>query len=158
YAAVTTGTDFATYTSGALLEFDPITGAQVGTITLPNDPAYAGYVYPFGFSIAADGTFWIAQLNSHNIIHTDALGGLLASDSTGTVLPVSATPGTDGNVYFAGYETSFYNPGIYKLDPSSGAVSFFVYQPSPEMTTAAATGGIWDGDFYFGAQRFDYSG
>ena len=31
-----------------------------------------GCYYPYGFSIASDGTFWIPQPNSENIIHLDA--------------------------------------------------------------------------------------
>jgi sugar lactone lactonase YvrE len=43
--------------------------------------------YPYGFSIASDGTFWIAQPNSNNIVHVDGSGNELASFSTGTTTP-----------------------------------------------------------------------
>ena len=35
-------------------------------------PRTTAIYYPYGFSIASDGTFWISQPNSQNIIHVDA--------------------------------------------------------------------------------------
>ena len=58
YAAVTTSFN-ASSVSGELVEFNPITGQEVATIPLPDDPAENFYYYPYGFSIASDGSFWI---------------------------------------------------------------------------------------------------
>ena len=73
YAGVTTNISPSSV-SGELVKIDPLTGAILGTISLPDDPAvyYDNQYYPFGFSIAKDGSFWIAQSNSDNIIHVDA--------------------------------------------------------------------------------------
>ena len=81
YAAVTTSFN-SDSVSGELLEFNPNTGQLVATISLPDDPADIGYYYPFGFSIASDGSFWLPQPNSYNIIHLDPSGNELASYST----------------------------------------------------------------------------
>jgi protocatechuate 3,4-dioxygenase beta subunit/methionine-rich copper-binding protein CopC len=156
YAAVTTNFG-ASSVSGELVKIDPITGAIVGTIALPDDPAENFFYYPYGFSIASDGTFWIAQPNSNNIIHTDANGNVLASYSTGTTQPESASARADGNVYFIGNDPTT-GSGVYLLDTTSGSVSLFASQSSPNLTTIAATGGVWSGDFFNGAQRFDDSG
>ena len=48
------------------------------------------WYYPYGFSIASDGTFWIPQPNSENIIHLDASGNEIASYSTAGMMPESA--------------------------------------------------------------------
>ena len=60
YAAVTTSFNGyggpARLGDGELLEFNPITGQQVATIPLPADNANYGWYYPYGFSIASDGT------------------------------------------------------------------------------------------------------
>ena len=146
------------YTSGELLEFNPTTGQQVATIAIPNDPAYQGYFYPYGFSIAADGTFWIAQPNSQNIIHLDASYNELASYSTAGVTPESASIGTDGNVYFTGLNGPSGN-AIYQLNTTTGAVNYFAFSPTPNLTSTAPAGsGIWTGDTDYAALRFDYSG
>jgi hypothetical protein len=144
--------------TGELAEFDPVTGKQVGAVILPPDPANNFFYYPYGFSIAADGTFWVSQPNSENIIHVDAKGNLLSSFSTAGVLPESATVRPDGNVYFAGYGSNSATTGIYLLSPSLGTYALFATQPSPDMTQVAATGGVWSGDFFDGAQRFDTGG
>ena len=78
-----------------------ITGQQVATITLPTDNANNFYYYPYGFSIASDGSFWIPQPNSGNIIHLDASYNEIGSYSAGGLMPESASIGTDGNVYFS---------------------------------------------------------
>ena len=106
YAAVTTsfngyGGPGSGSVDGELLEIDPHTGDLVATITLPVDNSNYYYYYPYGFSIAPDGTFWVPQPNSGNIIHVDANGNELASYSAGGYMPESASIGTDGNVYFS---------------------------------------------------------
>ena len=79
----------------------------MATITLPDDPAENFLYYPYGFAIAPDGTFWIPQPNSDNIVHLDAsrqrARQLLARRTT---LPESASIGADGNVYFSGIDPS----------------------------------------------------
>src|SRR5262249_48679522 len=100
YAAVTTSFNSSSV-DGALLEFDPITGQQVATIPLPTDAADNFFYYPYGFSIAPDGSFWIPQPNSGNIIHLDASYNLVASYFADGLMPESASIGTDGNVYFS---------------------------------------------------------
>ena len=74
----------------------------MATIPLPDDNANYGYYYPYGFSIDSDGSFWIPQPNSGNIIHLDPSDNEIASYSTGGMMPESASIGTDGNVYFTG--------------------------------------------------------
>jgi methionine-rich copper-binding protein CopC len=161
YAAVTTafnGSGATGSTDGALLEFDPATGQQVGTITLPPDPADYGTLYPFGFSFAPDGTIWLAQPNGDNIIHVDSSGNLLKSYPLSGFVPLNATLGTNGEVYF-GAVVGSNGPGVYQLDPPTGNLTYFAYQQSPALTNVARTGGIWSTDFgFFGSQRFDYSG
>jgi protocatechuate 3,4-dioxygenase beta subunit len=155
YAAVTTS--FASNSvSGELLEFDPTSGNLVATITLPDDPANSFYYYPYGFSIASDGTFWIPQPNSSNIIHVDANGNELASYSTGGFMPESASIGSDGNVYFSATIGN-----VYQLNPTSGAVNFFQSTSSNfgTLTSAAPAGeGIWAADYNNGGELYDYSG
>jgi methionine-rich copper-binding protein CopC/protocatechuate 3,4-dioxygenase beta subunit len=156
YAAVTTSFNGGSV-SGELLEFDPFTGNQVATIPLPDDPAENFYYYPYGFSIAADGTFWMTQPNAGNVIHVDSNGNLLASYATGTFAPESAVLASNGLVYFGALGGPS-GSGLYTLDPSSGNVSFLTSQPLPQLTKVAATGGIWSTDWYNGSQRFDLSG
>ncbi len=47
------------------------------------------YYYPYGFSIASDGSFWIPQPNSGNIIHLDSSYNEIASYSTDGLMPES---------------------------------------------------------------------
>ena len=61
------------------------------------------YFYPYAFTPAADGTFWVSQPNSNNIIHIDGSGNVLATYSTGNVQPYSPSVRADGQVYFTGY-------------------------------------------------------
>ena len=70
--------------------------------------------------------------------------------------PESASIRADGNVYFTGFDPS--GNGVYLLNTSTGATSLFASAPSPDMTKIAATGGVWVGDYFDGAQRFDDSG
>jgi len=157
YAAVTTSFN-TNSVSGELLEFNPLTGQQVATIPLPDDPADIGYYYPYGFSIASDGSFWISQPNSENIIHLDPSGNLLQSFSVSGMTPESASIGSDGNVYFTGLNGPDGN-AIYELNTTTGAVSYFAYSPSPNITSTAPGGtGIWTGDFDLGAVLYNYSG
>ena len=63
-------------------------GNLLGTIQLPDDPdpTDRGFYYPYGFDIAPDGSFWVAQPNSANVVHVDPSGKLIAR------YPVGITP------------------------------------------------------------------
>ncbi len=162
YVGLTTSNPFVVPTqeiTGELLELDPVTGKLLNTINLPADPWINGnpnfyYFYPFAFDAATDGTFWISQPDSNNIIHVDGSGNVLASYSTGSILPYSPTVRPDGEVYF----TSNTPNAIFLLDPNTGNISQFASQPNPQFSNLAGTGGLWSADFYNGAQRFDSSG
>jgi hypothetical protein len=145
--------------TGDLVEFNPMTGAQVAIIPLPVDNSNFFYYYPYGFSIASDGTFWIAQPNSQNIIHLDANYNLMQSYSVSGILPESSAIGTDGNVYI-GALSGPNGSGVYQLNPNTSAVNFFAGSPLPQINSTvppAINQGIWNGDWY-GGQRYDYSG
>lgn len=163
YAAVTTsfngyGGPGSGSVDGELLEFDPITGQQVAAINLPVDNANNFWYYPYGFSIAPDGTFWLSQPNSQNIIRIDASGNLLASYSTAGMVPESASIGADGNVYFTGVNGPD-GTAIYQLNTGSGSVNCFAFSPAANLTTTAPGGsGIWTGDTNSAALQYDYSG
>jgi protocatechuate 3,4-dioxygenase beta subunit/glutamine cyclotransferase len=155
YAAVTTSFNSGSV-SGELLEFNPLTGQLVATITLPNDPADNFYYYPYGFSIGSDGSFWVPQPNSGNIIHLDASGNELASYSTDGLMPESASIGADGNVYFS---STIGN--LYQLNPSTGSVNYFGFTESPFGTltsTAPGGAGTWAADYYQGGLLYNYAG
>ena len=154
YAAVTTSFN-SNSVSGELLEFNPFTGALVNTITLPTDNAEYFFYYPYGFSIASDGSFWIPQPNSGNIIHLDPNGNEIASYSGDGLRPESATIGTDGNVYFSTNNGS----GIYQLNPTAGTIASFGFSPGANLTSAAPGGtGIWSGDYTYAGLLYNYSG
>ena len=163
YVGVTTSYPFSNglnAVTGELLEFDPETGKQIGTISLPPDqwingnPSYY-YFYPYAFTPAADGTFWVSQPNSNNIIHLDGSGNVLAAYSTGNVQPYSPSIRADGQVYFTGYGPTI---ALYLLNPANGNISVFASQPQPQYSDIAGSGGVWSADYYDGAQRFDNSG
>ena len=164
YAAVTTafngfgGSNTGASADGELLEFNPVSGQLVATIPLPADNANFYYDYPDGFSIDSSGDFWIAQPNSQNIIELDPNGNEIVSYSTASITPLSASIGTDGNVYFSG----LYGPegnAIYQLITATGGINFFASSQRPNLTSTAPGGaGIWSGDTYQGATLLDYSG
>ena len=86
--------------------------------------------YPYGFSIASDGSFWIPQPNSQNIIHLDSNYNEIASYSTARHHARECVDRhrwqrllhrTNGSV----------GTGIYQLIPTTpGAVNYFAYSPS----------------------------
>ena len=67
YAGVTVSFNGSSV-SGELLKFD-LNGNSLGAVMLPDDLAENFFYYPYGFSVAADGTFWVAQPNSGNVAH-----------------------------------------------------------------------------------------
>ncbi|HPM81420.1 MAG TPA: hypothetical protein PLF81_12010, partial [Candidatus Anammoximicrobium sp.] len=101
--------------AGQLVEIDQ-DGNVVGAVGLPDDAPGGFYVY--GFDVAPDGTFWVAQPNSGNIVHVDTLYGLHAVLATyavgGTPLDAAFNP-DDGWVYY----TDDASGEVRRLDPSS---------------------------------------
>ena len=91
---------------GELLEFNPITGQQVATITLPTRSVQLfGYYYPYGFQhrcrwgVPADR----AQPNSENIIHLDASYNEINSYAAAGMTPgVPRSRSGRQRVYFTG--------------------------------------------------------
>jgi hypothetical protein len=147
--------------TGELLEFDPATGQQIGTVNLPpdnwvNGNPYSSAFYPSAFAPAADGTFWVAQPNSNNIIHVSGSGSLLTTFSTGNVQPFSPAIRADGEIDFTSDGPS--TPGLYVLDPKSGSITLFAAQFQPQYSSIAGTGGVWSADLNLGAQLFSSSG
>jgi protocatechuate 3,4-dioxygenase beta subunit/methionine-rich copper-binding protein CopC len=164
YVGVTTSDPFDSgnpEVTGELVEYDPSTGEEVATIPLPSDPWVNGnpnfyYYYPYSFAAATDGTFWISQPNSGNIIHVDDAGNLLASYATGIVQPYSPSVRADGQVYFT--SDGLGDIGLYLLNPGDGTISLLAPQSSPQYSTIAGTGGVWSPDYNIGAERFDDAG
>jgi hypothetical protein len=143
---------------GELLHFD-LGGNLLATIHLPNEPFGIGFFYPFGFDVAPDGTFWVPQPNSGNVIHTDASGNLIRSYSLGLSVPIpeDVAVRADGQVLIAST-----NAGrVQQLDPVSGAVTTFASVSVPVGLSFAASGGNGDllvSDFSSGVRFFNSSG
>src|SRR5947209_3458922 len=139
---------------GELLHFD-LNGNLLGTIHLPNDSS-GFFFYPFGFTVAPDGTFWVPQPNSGNVAHVDASGNLIRSYFVGGD-PADAAVRSDGQVFIA-------NPYflVQQLDPASGSVTVFTNQPIyPIGLTFASAGGngnLLVSDFFNGVEYFNNSG
>ena len=147
--------------TGELLEIDPTTGKLIGTASLPPDnwvngnPSSSSY-YPASFAPASDGTFWVSQPNSNNIIHVSGSGQLLATYPTGNVQPISPSVRADGEIYFTSDGPG--TAGLYSLDPKSGSITLFAAQLQPQYSSIAGTAGVWSADFVSGAQLFSNSG
>src|SRR5262249_39698326 len=74
------------YTSGELVHLD-LQGNTLGTIPLPDDvPGSEVIPYPFGFDVAPDGSFWVAQESAGRVVHVDPGGHVQAS------FPVASNP------------------------------------------------------------------
>ncbi len=154
YVAETLPADGPGVSSGELVHFDRF-GSLLGTMKLPDDPANIGYFYPFGFTIATDGSFWVPQPNSGNVIHVSPTGSELASYGVGGI-PESAVQRTDGLVVVTGFNMT---AQAILLDPSTGNFTTYTNTPStPQLASLAGTSGVWIGDFDNGAERFDYAG
>jgi hypothetical protein len=141
---------------GELVHLD-LNGNLLGVIHLPNDPQGFGFFYPFGFEVAPDGTFWVPQPNSGNIIHTDSSGNLLRSYSLGFGDPEDAAVRADGQVFIV--NTNFSE--VQQLDPVSGNVSVFAFVNVPIGVAFASSGGNGDlvvTDFFSGVDYFNSSG
>jgi sugar lactone lactonase YvrE len=140
--------------NGEILRFDA-GGNLLATIHLPPDGAFSfNFYYPFGFDVAADGSLWVPQPNTHNVIHTDASGNLLASYSVGGV-PEDVAVRADGQVFVA-------NTGlgsVQRIDPGSGTVSVFATGiTSPLGLNFTPGGDLWVSDVNLGVRRFDSGG
>jgi hypothetical protein len=142
---------------GEVLKFD-LRGKFLGSIPLPDDQADLGYFYPFGFDVAPDGTLWVPQPNSGNVVQVDSTGALLASYNVG-LQPQDASVGGNGTVFIS---YSDFNTGmseVLQLDPTTGNLTTFVpaTEGSPVELNATADGGLWLGDV-FDALKFDNIG
>jgi sugar lactone lactonase YvrE len=144
-------------TGGEILKFSP-TGILLGVIHLPNDPNQGNFFfYPFGFSLAADGTFWVAQPNTGNVVHLDASGTLIKSYSVGSGSnPEWTAVRSDGQV-FVSNETGGI---IQQLDPASGTVTTFATDPNglPLGLSFTAAGNLLVADPNVGVEVFNGSG
>ncbi len=151
YAGITTSFNTGSV-SGELLEFS-LSGKPLGSVQLPNDPANNFYYYPYGFAVASDGSFWVAQPNSGNVAHVSPTGSLIASYSVGGI-PEAVSIRSDGEILVS----QTYYGEVQVLDPSSGSVSTFVSSDEPYMLNPAGSGGNWIGDFDEGGIRVDNNG
>jgi hypothetical protein len=138
YVAVDTSGDG--YDGGELVHLDN-NGNLLGIINLPAQSYTYGYAYPYQFKVASDGTFWVPQPSTGNVIHVDSSGNVIQSYYVGG-LPEDVTVRADGKVFVA-------NPGasaIQQLDPSSSSVSNFFYYDSnyPWGVSFAQQGGNGD--------------
>src|SRR5262249_38961575 len=121
---------------------------------LPDD-SDIGFLYPFGFDVASDGTIWVPQLNSGNVLHVSATGAELGSFFVrGTPNDVAVGPG--GLVYITQSDFS----DAVNADPSTGSVTFFAFAffGSPVNLNFDPAGNLWVGDFNVGPVEFDQFG
>src|SRR5262249_22304072 len=123
---------------------------------LPNDPNQGGFFYyPFGFSVASDGTLWVAQPNTGNVVHVGATGSLIQS------YPVGGTPEwtavrSDGQVFVSQEKGGL----IQQLDPTSGKHTPFATAPGglPFGLSFDGSGNLLVADPNVGIERFNGSG
>jgi extracellular elastinolytic metalloproteinase len=137
--------------NGELLRFS-FAGAFLGSIVLPPDIG-PDFFHPFGFDVAPDGTIWVTQLNSGNVVHATATGELIASYFVGG-LPVDVAIGADGIAYVS-------NPGIFevqRLDTSTSAVTTFASFVSPIGINVTAGGEVIVSDSNGAVNRYDSAG
>jgi streptogramin lyase len=141
-------------TGGEIVEMTQ-TGAVVNTIQLPNDPNQGGFFfYPFGFSIASDGTFWVAQPNTGNVVHLGAAGNLIHSYATPGVNPEWTAVRSDGQVFISA------GASILQLDPGSGNLTTFASDPGGLAFGLSFTSGgdLLVADPNVGVLRFNSAG
>jgi sugar lactone lactonase YvrE len=138
---------------GELLKFSP-GGALLATIKLPPDSAGFFY-YPFGFAVAADGSFWVAQPNSANVVHVDPSGNLLRTYAVGGN-PEWTGVRADGQVFVSNETGSI----VQQLDPVSGNVTTFANDPfgNPFGLTFTASGTLLVADPNAGVLEYNSSG
>ncbi len=157
YVALTTNF-FGGTVEGELLKFDTA-GNFLGNVVLPDDPVNIGYFYPFGFDVATDGTFWVPQLNSGDLVHVGPGGNLLASYPLG-LQPQDATVGADGQIYVSFIDFNVGVGKVLQVNPGTGSVSDFVPFSGfiPAGINATSDGGFWLGDILDGASKFESDG
>jgi sugar lactone lactonase YvrE len=142
-------------TGGEIVEMTQ-TGTVVATINLPADPNQGGFFfYPFGFAVATDGTLWVAQPNTGNVVHLNATGSLIKSYAVGGN-PEWAAVRADGQVFISQGAGGI----IQQLDPSSGNVSTFATDPAglPFGLSFDASGNLLVADPNVGVEKFNTSG
>jgi streptogramin lyase len=144
-------------TGGEILKFSP-NGTLLSTIHLPNDSPAVGFYYPFGFGIAADGTLWVPQPNTGNIVHVDQSGNLIRKYSTGSGSnPEWAAVRSDGQVFIAEETTA----SVLQLDPGTGNLTTFATDPFgglPFGLKFSPSGNLNVSDVFNGVLVFDANG
>jgi hypothetical protein len=148
YVGINVGANGVT---GEILKLDT-TGNLLATIVLPNDSGNQFLLYPFGFSVASDGTFWVPQANNAVILHLDASGNVLNSFAVGGAPEDTATE-SNGHILIANA-----NLGIVQdLDPSTGNVTTFASGFSAALAVSVTpSGNVWVSDPNF-SQVSEYS-
>jgi hypothetical protein len=144
---------FGSVVKGELAKFD-LEGNYLGSVPLPDD-SNIGFLYPFGFDVAPDGSIWVPQLNSGNLLHVSSTGTELARYFIGFNSPEDAAVRADDQVLVS----QIFSPDVLLLDPGSGSITPFAFDPNfnPVMLNLTASGDLWLGDF-FGPTRFDATG
>ena len=152
YVALSTNF-FGSVVEGEIAKFD-LAGNYLGSVPLPDDSNF-GYLYPYGFDVAPDGSLWVPQLNSGNLVHVDAAGNLLGSYFISFNLPQDAAVRSDGQVFVS----QGFSPDVLQLDPGTGTVTPFAFDPNfnAVMLNFQPGGDLWLGDFN-GPTRFDSTG
>lgn len=133
------------------------TGVVVNIIHLPSDTPTNSFFYPFGFSIASDGTLWVAQPNTNNVVHLDASGNLIHSYATGLGSnPEWTEVRSDGQVFIS----LDGNGTIAKLDPGTGSITTFATDPAglPFGESFTPSGDMLVADPNVGILRFNSVG
>jgi hypothetical protein len=112
------------------------------------------YIYPWGFDVASDGTIYVPQENSGNILHLDANGNILQTYPTTVSDPQSVAIGPDGNIYVS-YPYPHSAVGLVYNGDLSGNVYYFAYggdtvglKWSPDQT-------LWVGDDFGSIYHYD---
>jgi extracellular elastinolytic metalloproteinase len=146
YVALDVGADGG---AGELIRFD-FNGNYLSTIDLPPDSG-PFLLHPFGFDVAKDGTLWVTQPNTGNIVHLTAAGTLIASYFLGGT-PEDVAAGTGGIAY-----VTEPNSGVWRLDtatstftPFASGANFFV--------NVTSNGDVVVSDYNGSVTRYDPSG
>ena len=96
-----------------------------------------------GFDVAPDGTFWVTQPNSGNIVHIDPMGKVIATYALNAgAIPIDAAFNPDnGLVYFTDDNANSVRSigsGVQPCDPDAGHCGGGSYVPEiPELRGTA---------------------